>query len=204
MRVRSSTAVTVVLGFIVLVGYFVRIEALNFLRLLLLDWAVILAAVALLVGIGNLFYVHWRRMIAGRDNATYSGVLVISLVLTLALVGWFGPAHPYSLWVFNHVQVPIESSLVAILTVVLVLAVFRLLRRRSDTLSVLFVITALVLLLTGTPLFGLSLAGLEEFRAWIIQVPALAGTRGILLGVALGIVATGLRVLSGSDRPYEG
>jgi hypothetical protein len=204
MRVRLSTAVAVVFGFIVLVGYFIRIDSLNFLRLILLDWAVILAAVALLVGIGNLFYVHWRRMITGRENALYSGILIFSLVLTLGLVGWFGPVHPYSLWVFNHIQLPVESSLVAILTVVLVLAVVRLLRRRSDTLSVIFIVTAVVLLLTGTPLFGLGIPGLEEFRAWIIQVPALAGARGILLGVALGIVATGLRVLTGSVRPYEG
>jgi hypothetical protein len=31
----------------------------------------------------------------------------------------------------------------------------------------------------------------------------MAGARGILLGVALGTVATGLRVLLGIDRPYS-
>jgi hypothetical protein len=33
-------------------------------------------------------------------------------------------------------------------------------------------------------------------------VPTLAGVRGILLGVALGTIATGLRVLMGAERPY--
>jgi len=204
MRAPISTAVAVVFGFIVLLGYFFRVNALNSLRVVLLNWAMILAAVALLVGIGNLFFVHWRRMIAGQEKALYSGVLIFSLILTLGLVGWFGPVHPYSLWVFNHIQVPIESSLVAILTVVLVLAGVRLLRRRSDSLSVFFIVAAVVVLLTATPFFGLDIPGLEEFHTWIIQVPALAGARGILLGVALGIIATGLRVLLGSDRPYEG
>jgi hypothetical protein len=32
----------------------------------------------------------------------------------------------------------------------------------------------------------------------------MAGARGILLGVALGTVATGLRILIGADRPYGG
>jgi hypothetical protein len=45
---------------------------------------------------------------------------------------------------------------------------------------------------------------LAELRSWIARVPAAAGARGLILGVALGIVATGLRVLAGVDRPYEG
>jgi hypothetical protein len=204
MRAPLSTAVAVVFGFIVLVGYFIRIEVLNSLRATLLDWAIILASLTLLVGIGNLFIVHWRRMISGRRGVFYSSVLVFSLILTLGLVGWFGPAHPYSLWVFKNIQLPIETSLVAILAVVLVLAGVRMMRKRSDSLSVFFIIVAIVVLLTAVPLYGLDLPGLEQFHRWIIQVPALAGARGILLGVALGVVATGLRVLLGSDRPYEG
>ena len=37
---------------------------------------------------------------------------------------------------------------------------------------------------------------------WISQVPAVAGARGLLLGIALGAIATGLRVLLAIDRPY--
>jgi hypothetical protein len=32
----------------------------------------------------------------------------------------------------------------------------------------------------------------------------LGGARGILIGVSLGILTTGLRVLFGTDRPYGG
>jgi hypothetical protein len=32
---------------------------------------------------------------------------------------------------------------------------------------------------------------------------ASGGGRGILLGMALGAAATGLRILMGADRPYE-
>jgi hypothetical protein len=39
---------------------------------------------------------------------------------------------------------------------------------------------------------------------WITQVIALGGARGILIGVALGTLTTGLRVLFGADRPYGG
>jgi hypothetical protein len=43
-----------------------------------------------------------------------------------------------------------------------------------------------------------------NLRTWIVQVPSVGGARGILLGVALGTIATGLRILMGSDRPYGG
>jgi hypothetical protein len=44
----------------------------------------------------------------------------------------------------------------------------------------------------------------RDLRAWISQVWAAGGARGILLGVALGATATGLRVLLGTERPYGG
>jgi len=43
---------------------------------------------------------------------------------------------------------------------------------------------------------------LPIIKDWVLDVPALAGMRGILLGVGLGTAATGMRVLLGIDRPY--
>jgi hypothetical protein len=48
---------------------------------------------------------------------------------------------------------------------------------------------------------GLSPA-LPALRAWLLAVPVTAGMRGILLGIALGTIATALRVLLAVDRPY--
>ena len=39
-------------------------------------------------------------------------------------------------------------------------------------------------------------------REWILGVMSLGGARGILLGVALGTIVVGLRLLIGIDRPY--
>ena len=92
----------------------------------------------------------------------------------------------------------------ALLAVILAYASFRLLGRRLNSVSIVFVITVLIVLIAATPVMGFDVPGLSEFRDWIVQVPSVAGTRGILLGVALGIIATGLRILMGSDRPYRG
>ncbi len=208
MRLKAPiyTAVAIAVGLIVLLGYFINLEPLVRIRQLLLGWAVILAAVALLVGVANLLSVHWKKVAAGRSSAYYhSLILIVALIATIAIVGYFGPTAPTSMWIFNYIQVPIESSLFAILTVTLVAAAARLLLRRLNWFSIIFLVTVLIVLLGTAPILGVGIPGLYGplgLRTLIARIPAVAGSRGILLGVALGTIATGLRVLMGADRPY--
>lgn len=200
-RILFSVA-TIAVGLIVLFGYFFDFALLGVFRRIFLQWAVILSAVALLVGIINLFQVHSRKVINWEKGGGYSLILVISMAATIVAVGFWGPASPVGLWVFNYIQVPIESSLMAILAVILAYASARLLNRRLTVFSLIFVGTVVVVLLGTISLPGLDV--LAWARDWIARVPAAAGARGILLGVALGTVATGIRVLMGVDRPYGG
>jgi hypothetical protein len=204
MKAPFSTALAIAVGIVVLLGYFLHLAALDSLRSVFLDWAVVLAAVALLIGVANLFLVHWQKFWSGGVNSLYSSVLLAALLITVGVAGWNGPTHATSLWIFHYVQVPVESSLLALLAVILVYAAIRLLKRRVNLLSVLFLGTVVIVLLATGPLIGLGLSELGSLRTWIAQVPAAAGARGILLGVALGTVATGLRILLGADRPYGG
>ncbi|MDP2974599.1 MAG: hypothetical protein Q8N45_00145, partial [Anaerolineales bacterium] len=100
----------------------------------------------------------------------------------------------------------VETSLMAMLVVTLTYASIRLLRRRSNLVSVIFLVTALLILLGSAPLpFIGSLPIVSDMiRPFIAQVLAAAGARGILIGVALGALTTGLRVLFGAERPYGG
>jgi hypothetical protein len=204
MKAPLSAAVAIAIGLVVLLGYFLPFEQLTSLRIVLLDWAVILAAVALLVGIGNLIYVHGRKSAQAQAESVHSVVLLVALFLTLGVAGWFGPTHGYSLWIFNNIQVPIESSLLAILAVLLAYTLVRLLRCRMDRFSLVFVATVVIVLLATAPLLGFNLPILGDLRSWLAEVPAVGGARGILLGIALGIIATGVRILIGADRPYGG
>ena len=94
----------------------------------------------------------------------------------------------------------------ALLAVTLTYASIRLLRSRFNLFSVIFLITALLILLGTAPLpFLGNLPGISDWvRPFISHVIATSGARGILLGVALGTLTTGLRILFGADRPYEG
>ncbi len=201
-----STAIAIASGLIVTVGYFLQnYPAIIELRVVFVDWAIQLAAVALLIGVINLLRVHSGKISTGGLNAVYSIVTVAALVITFGLGIVLGPDHPWPLWLFNYIQVPIETSLMALLAIALAYASARVLSRRLNLLSVLFVITALVVLLgMGTFPWG-EIPGISDILApWLMRVPAAAGARGILLGVALGTIATGLRVLMGVERPYGG
>jgi hypothetical protein len=173
-------------------------------RDVLVEWAVIVAAFAFLLGIFNILRVHGGRIGHRRQGWPYSLVLLLVMV-----VAWIPPLLPVGIpgqetldrAVFDYVISPVGASLAALVVFTLALAAFRLLRVRRGAGAVLFLLTVAVVLLGSVPFIGLEwLAGIRD---WIINVPGMAGMRGLLLGVALGTVITALRVLVASERPHS-
>ena len=201
---RVFTAVfAIASGVIVLLGYFFPIAQLDQLRLQLIDWAIIIAGMAVLIGIYNLVAVQMEKIRARQKGSLYGVLLVLSLVITFGLGLLLGPDHPLMRLAVDAVVVPVEASLMAILAVTLIYASIRLFRRRVDVITVLFLLTAVLFLLAVMPTpFG-PIPG-----DWIITqfggMLSRGGSRGLLLGIALGTLLTGLRVLFGIDRPYGG
>jgi hypothetical protein len=179
----------------------------------IIRWAAALAAVALLVGLTNLVNVHIEKASGGGAAGANSITLLAAFGLTFLAAFILGPngaaggVEPAN-WLFQYVQVPVEISLMALLAVSLVYAAARLLRRNPNVFSIVFIATALLVLLGASSLatgsFGLLSDLITGVRNWITEVPAAAGARGLLIGVALGAVAAGLRILIGTDRPFGG
>jgi hypothetical protein len=202
-----STSIAIGVGLIVLIGYFVKIELLENLRNVFIHWAVVLSAVALLMGIINLSYVHIKKISTQDTNIVYSVIILISLTLTLVITMIFGPTGDIPLWIYNNIQFPIEASLLAFVAVILIYSCVRLFKRGISLFAIVFVLTTLVVLVGMIPILEAQIPGLfgpDGFVALIAQIPSVGGARGILIGVALGAIATGLRVLIGADRPYSG
>ena len=204
-----STAIAIASGLLVLAGYFFThlsnggTSLLAQIQMNMLNWAIILAGFAILIGILNLFIVHLGKIQGKKKGSAYSLLLMLALITTFI----FGLVKPVQVGiVFTTIQLPVEASLMALLAVTLTYASIRLLRSRFNLLSVIFLITALLILLGTAPLpFLGNLPGISDWvRPFISHVIATSGARGILLGVALGTLTTGLRILFGADRPYEG
>lgn len=202
MRVFTAL-IAIATGILVLLGYFLP-QAIG-IQTLLLNWAIILAGVAALVGIFNLITVHTDKIRRAEKGSVYSALLVIALAATFIFGIILRPQHQAMQVLLNGIILPVEATLMGLLTVSLLYAAIRLLRRRADVMGVVFLLTAVLIFIGSAtlpfgdmPVFG------TLVRPWVAQIWALGGARGILIGVALGTLTTGLRVLFGLDRPYGG
>jgi len=111
------------------------------------------------------------------------------------------------IWLFNYIVIPAEASLLALLAAILIYFCIRLFKRGVTLFSVIFVFTVLIILMGTVSLTGFQIPGLSGpngIGALLVRIPSVGGARGILIGVALGAIATGIRVILGADRPYNG
>jgi hypothetical protein len=188
---------------VVLLGYFIQDGLLEDLRNLFLHWFVILAAVALGIGVIFLLQVHWNKIRSGSHSRLNSGVLMICLVVTAVITLTYGSTSNWSVWLLDHIILPVEASLVALLAVFLVYTLGRMLYGGFSIFNLVFALTAFAALATSAVLSWYRIPWIGELRDWFSQVWSLGAMRAILIGVALGAITTGLRVFMGADRPYE-
>ncbi|HEY67041.1 MAG: hypothetical protein DRI79_12505 [Chloroflexi bacterium] len=193
--------IAAITGLVVLAGYLIPSPLLIYYRDRLIEWAVIVAAFAFILGLFNILRVHGGRVVRLRQGWFYSLILLL-----VAMVAWvppvlYGPSGTPTRQMLDYVIGPLGASLAALVVFTLALAAFRLLRVRRSAGAVFFILVVAVVLLGSTPLMGLE--WLADVRDWIISVPGMAGMRGLLLGVALGTVITALRVFVASDRPHS-
>jgi hypothetical protein len=180
---------------------------------LILGWAGFLAGIALFLGVINLLAVHTfyffrNRPFGGRN--VYSGVLALSwlIVFGLGIADLFGFTNGTLDKAFNWVQAPLEAALASLLAFFLILSGIRLLQRQRTFWSLLFFITAVTILFLNaliiSPFLPESITSLlQTGRSLIQQLIVTAGIRGILIGVALGVITLTLRILTGLERPYN-
>jgi hypothetical protein len=196
-----TTALAITIGIVILVGYFLGTAVIQSLRFFLLEWAIILTGVAGLVSILNLISVHWRKM-RGKDG--YSPLLILAFFITLAAGLILGPSNIQFQKVVTYIQVPVEASLMAVLAFSLIFAVIRLFQMKKNAMAIIFLISIFIFLIISSSFLtaGLSIPYLATILSALQSLP-LAGARGLLLGISLGGIAAGIRILIGVDRPYR-
>lgn len=203
-----TTAIAIGFGLLTLIGLLAgsSIPLVGTITDFLLQLIVITTATTILIGVLNLFGVHLRRVGRRETGWGYSLLVVISTLLVIGLAVLeranvlTGQPSITSI-LFETVQVSLESALAGLVLFALVYGAYRLTRRRLTWPAVLFVFVLLLLLVGALPLPGLG--PLASVRDWLLAVPVSAGARGILLGIALATVVTGVRVLIGQDRAYR-
>lgn len=201
-------------GLLVLIHFFISWPGVDPLFEGLVEWATVIAAFAILLGLVNVARTHGVRIAKLERDWPYSLTLLLSAlaVLVVGLLprpnGYYegaplGPGDPRVQLIFHYVIEPLSTTFFSLLAFFLAMAVFRSLRLRNLEVALL-TISALVVLLGQIPIWSeLSfLAPIAQLQEWLLRVPAMAGIRAILIGSAVGAVATALRVILGLERPY--
>jgi len=187
-------------GLLVLIDFFVPYPSLDALGAALVEGTTILAGFAILLGVLNLLSVHGQRIAAEKRGRGLSVVLIASLVATL-VVGVTLPGSTALNWIFDYMYYPLQATMAALLAFFAVSAAYRAFRLRN-TQAAIMLATSLLVLLTQLPFSQAISPYLPMAHDWIFRVPVTAGVRGIVLGAALGTIATALRILLTVDRPY--
>ncbi len=196
------TIIAVVAGLLVLLGYLAPIPIFVSVRIVLVRWATVLAAFALVLAYGSILKVHIARVFRRRiRHRIASLILLVSAVITLVLVLLQGPEGIWVQAILSDILIPGQSAVLALTAVTLLLSGMRLFTTRRSPMAVLFLATALLMLLGTIPVVY---PRTVELIVQLVDAAATGGMRGLLLGVSLGIVITGLRIILGIDRPYSG
>jgi len=199
MRKILPITLAILCGIVTLVDFFVAQPLIDRIGAMLVEGVTILAAFALLLGLLMLLSAHARRLKRGMRPGL-SLTLIIAMLGTLA-VGVLLPSSATLAWLFDYVYYPLQSTMAALLAFYAISAVYRAWKLRNVHAWILLV-TSLFLFAAQLPFVASLSPYVPTVRNWLMSVPVTAGMRGILLGTALGTMATALRILLAVDHPY--
>lgn len=206
-----------VVGVLSLISYYVPHKtSVDFIEMMN-KWENIVVAFAFLLGLLSLFLSHYNKITRKVDGWGYS---IFVFVGFLAVVIPAVMCHGKSMtetgltslgWVFKFVYNPLSATMFAVLAFYIVSTAYRSFRIKSRQAFVLF-LAAFILILGKVPLgqiiwdsaLGWTGVTVSAVIDWIMGVPAVAGKRGIMIGIAIGAVVTSLKIVFAIEKQYLG
>jgi len=210
MRREVPLVLTGIVGITMIIAHF--IPPLNILKNLFEDWFFIIAAFAIYLGILNLILVNGDK-IYKKQKGWLFGAVVIFGFLVITIIGIFfsggksfqDPGTPFY-YIYMNLYYPLSATMFALLAFFVASASYRAFRARNVEATMLLG-AAFILMLGRVPIgywistwLGHTLANAAD---WIMDFPQLAGQRAIMIGIALGVVSSALRVILGLERAYS-
>lgn len=188
-----------------LVQFFIPHPAFTAMYEMVLDWVQIIYAFSLLVGVAMLMKHHAQA--AARKTSKdrpYNLIVLAGIVIMFASGMFFGRGeNTVFLWIFLHIQAPMQATMFSLLSFFVASAAYRGFRARNAQ-AVFLLTAALIVMLGRVPIGEMISSYIPEAANWILNVPSMAARRGIYIGIALGTIATSLRVILGIERTYLG
>ncbi len=171
----------------------------------------VISMFALILGVGSLIRHNVDKIKRRREHYPYSYILLISLVVTgiIGIGGGEGMGTALGGFRFDlqtlyaNIIVPLGGTMFALLAFFMSSAAYRAFRVHNLT-AVLLLASAFIIMLAMVPLGDFLGRHLSEVGQWILTVPNTASKRGIMIGVAFGMIATSLKIILGVERKWLG
>lgn len=205
MRMRVPLVLGFLTGMFVLVQFFIPHQRLAEALEMLTNWGMTIGTFALVLGLASLLRTHVDKIRQRRQGYGYSFITLGAFLLMLGLGLFWGAGRgtPFN-WLFTWVQVPLDSTVFSLLAFFMASAAYRSFRARSTEATILL-IAAVIVILGRIPISGEFTDGhWPRFTEWMMIYPAVGAKRGIIFGVALGVIATSLRIILGIERSHLG
>jgi len=210
-------AIVFIFGVLTLASYYVPHKVSVDYMEMMNKWENIVSAFAFFLGLISLFYSHYHKISRKADGWGYSlfvyvGFLAMVIPAILCHGRLMGDSGQTALgWAFSFIYNPLSATMFAVLAFYIVSTAYRSFRIKSLQAFVLFV-AAFLLILGKVPLgqivwdsvLGWTGAGVDQVIEWVMGVPAVAGKRGIMIGIAIGAIVTSFKIIFGIERQYMG
>ncbi len=216
--------ITAIVGSVLVIAYFIPHPPFDGLREDFNIFFDIIASVAFILGGGNLIKMHGNRVGKREANWGYSLATVVGFlaVLVVGLTKLGNPAGfrgssvtqegSYFQFAYEYVFKPCSATMFALLAFYVASASFRAFRAKNLEATILLLVAFIILL--GRTFVGTLLTSWVPEPLGFLKIPYLAekimtvlnfaGNRAIMIGIALGIVSTSLKIIVGIDRSYLG
>ena len=215
MRREIPILIAIVVGFVYVIQFFVPHPPFDKFQSWGNDWIQIIAGFAIVLGVLNLLKTSLEKIYKKSKDCGYAVIIIMGfLIMTAAGLFFSGgknyqnPGTPFY-YIFFNIYFPLNATMFAILAFFVASASYRAFRARNKE-ATLLLLAAIFLMLGRTPL-GDYMSGwlptgwqLKNVSDWIMDFPQTAGQRAIMIGIALGIISTSLRVITGLERTFVG
>ncbi|MHB0996627.1 MAG: hypothetical protein ACYC2I_09690 [Elusimicrobiales bacterium] len=210
-------AICFVVGVLTLGSYYVPTRASENYIEVMNKWENIVAGFAFLLGLFSLFFSHYRKISRKVDGWGYSLFVFVGFLAMVVPAVLSNGKQMVGLeltglgWGYRFLFNALSGTMFSVLAFYIVSTAYRAFRIKSLQAGVLFA-AALVLMLGKVPLgqmmwdsvLGWTQVGINEIVQWLMDVPVVAGKRGIMMGLAIGGIVTALKIIFGIERQYMG